>query len=178
MVIFPNIRPLQISPWGWKVSRNKYTCTLEGYFLVSTQCLKIGPYLNGKVSSMSSGGGSLCCRLLRYPGTVFRWQVRGSLGLFLKLSGFLTVARENVDKRGAQQKAGHLKHWFSESLNNYLLVLLPQNILDLPTWLHLLCCHVCPGSHYFPPPLSGLPVFAPVVHSPPEAFKQWNHTLH
>lgn len=134
--------------------------------------------LNGKVSSMSSGGGSLCCRLLRYPGTVFRWQVRGSLGLFLKLSGFLTVARENVDKRGAQQKAGHLKHWFSDSLNNYLLVPLPQNILDLPTWLHFLCCHVCPGSHYFPPPLNGLPVFAPIVHSPPDTFKQWNHTLH
>lgn len=37
---------------------------------------------------------------------LFRWQVRGSLGLFLKFSGFLTVARENVDKRGAHTRKG------------------------------------------------------------------------
>lgn len=75
--------------------------------------------LNGSVSSASGGGRSLCCPLLRIPGTVFRWQVRGRLGLFLKLSGFLAVAKEKVDKREAQQKEGRLKHWFSESLNNY-----------------------------------------------------------
>lgn len=71
--------------------------------------------LNVKVSFTSDGGCALFCRLLCYPGTVFRWQVRGSLALFLKLSGFLTIARKKVDKKGARQKEGHLKHWFSES---------------------------------------------------------------
>lgn len=117
--------------------------------------------LKGKVSSAMSSGSSPRYRLLCCPGTVFRWQVRGSLDVFLMLSGFLTVAREKVDKSGAPQKEGHLKHWFSESLNNYLLVLPPQNTLHLPTWLHPPWCPICRDSHYFPPRLSGLPVFAP-----------------
>lgn len=42
LVIFPNIRPLQMPPLGWKPSWTKYTCLVEGHFLVSIQCLKIG----------------------------------------------------------------------------------------------------------------------------------------
>jgi len=74
---------------------------------------------------MSSGGISPRGCLLRYPGTGFTWQVRGCAGLFSEVSGFLTVAKEKVDKR-SPAKEGHLTHWFNESLNHYLLDLPPK----------------------------------------------------
>lgn len=120
---------------GWKSSGAKYMCMLEGHFVVSAQCLEIEIWKE-KFPLQLADAAPYAIVFFAIQGRCLdgRW---GKLGCIFKALCFLTVAREKVDKSGAPEKEDHLKHWFSESLNNYLLVLPTQNTLHLPTWLYL-----------------------------------------
>ena len=84
----------------------------------------------------------------------------GKRGSIFKGLWFSDCRQGEGGQKRSTVKEGHLKHWFSESVNDYLLVLLPEIHWIYPLGsISFAAIFICPGGHDFSPCLSGLPVF-------------------
>lgn len=84
----------------------------------------------------------------------------GKRGSVFKGLWFSDCCQGEGGQKRSTVKEGHLRHWFSESVNDYLLVLLPEIHWVYPLGsISLAAIFICPEGHYFSPCLSGLSVF-------------------